>query len=169
MFRIASTRTSRLGLVAGILGFAAPLMAAGPEIKVNFGRVTVQPPTFAHVQVRFGSPKRPDLGRHQHRRPETVIPCDLQLSAYQSGDRVIVVARGSNTSSGFITRFEACDTSGLRPEVHLVNVRGDGCYAQVMTPFDVSATVQSCRPLSCIRVRIGHQVHDVRVIQSRRL
>lgn len=167
MFRIASSRTSRLGLVAGILGFAAPLMAAGPEIKVNFGRVTVQPSTLGHVQIRLGSSKRPDFGRH--RRHEAVIPCDLQLSAYQSGDRVIVIARGTNTSSGFITRFEACDQYGGHPEVHLVNVRGDGCYAQVMTPFDISATVQSCRPVSCIRVRIGHQVHDVRVIQSRRL
>ncbi len=162
MFGTSTSRLTRLGLVAGLTGLAVPLMGAGPEVKV--GGLSFHPPQFG-IKVRFGSPRRPEP-RHEERRPEFIMPCDLQLSAFQSGSTVIIVAKGTNRESGFNVHFDACNLSDRTPEVILHNDRGHGACSQVITSFEATASFTSRRSLSCIKVRIGNQCQEVRVVQT---
>lgn len=163
MFRSATSRLSSVVLAASLMGFAAPLMGAGPEVKVESrGGWAFNPPSFGKLKVRFGTPRRqPEIRRHDY-----AAPCELELSAFQSGNTVILVARGVNRESGYVTRFEACDLNDRTPEVHLINERGHGHCAQVITRFEVTGSFQACRQISCITVHVGNQCHEVRVVQA---
>ncbi len=162
MFRSATSRLSSVVLAAGLMGLAAPLMGAGPELKIETRGIRFDPPSFGKLKIRFGTPqRRPEVRRHDH-----TAPCELELSAFQSGNTVIVVARGANRESGYVTRFEACDLNDRTPEVHLVNERGHGHCAQVITRFEATASFTSRRQITCLKVRIGHDVREVRVVQT---
>lgn len=168
MFRHFSSRSIRVGLVAGLVGLAVPLMGAGPEVTI--GGIAFDPPGFGKFKVRIGSPRRPD-NRHYEPRPQPrrdhfAMPCELDLSAFQSGNTVIVVANGANHESGYITHFEACELSGGTPEVHLHNHRNSDHCAHVLTRFEATGSFTSRRQISCIKVRLGDQCREVRVIQT---
>jgi hypothetical protein len=160
MFRSRFSRLSSVVLAAGMVGLAAPLMGAGPEVKI--GGIRIEPPSFGRLKVRFGTPqRRPEIRKHDH-----AAPCELELSAFQSGNTVIVVAKGANRESGYITRFEACDLNDRTPEVHLINQRGHGHCAQMITRFEATGSFTSRRQISCLKVHVGNQCHEVRVVQA---
>jgi len=162
MFRSATSRLSSVVLAAGMVCLAAPMMGAGPELKTETRGIRFDPPGFGKIKVRFGTPqRRPEVRRHDH-----AAPCELELSAFQSGDTVIVVANGANRESGYVTRFEACDLHDRTPEVHLRNDRGHGHCAQVITKFEATGSFTSRRQISCIKVHVGNQCYDVRVVQT---
>lgn len=163
MFRSFTSRSVRLGLVAGVAALAVPLMGAGQGPELKLGGITIDPPGFGKVKIRIGSTHRVE------RRPvrnDFSMPCDLELSAFQSGNTVILVAKGANRESGYTTRFEACDLSDRTPEVHLHNHRGHGHCAQVLTRFEATGSFTSRRQISCIKVRIGNDCREVRVVQA---
>jgi hypothetical protein len=163
MFRSNASRLSSVLLAASLVGLAAPLMGAGPEVKL--GGIQFDPPGFGKLRVRWGSgraPQRqPEIRRHDH-----MAPCELELSAFQSGSTVIVVARGANRESGYITRFEACDLNDRTPEVHLHNHRSHDHCAQAITRFEATGSFNSRRQITCLKVQVGHQCYDVRVVQA---
>jgi len=164
MFGTSTSRLTSLILAAGFIGLAAPQMGAGPEVKRQAAGLSFHPPGFGKIQVRFGDRRRPEVV-HVH----NVAPCELDLSAFQSGSTVIVVANGANHESGYITRFEACDVNDRTPEITLMNTRGRDACAQVLTRFETTGSFNSRRQLSCIQVRVGDRVQEVRVVQAPRL
>lgn len=167
MMRSTFTRLSAAVLGLGLVGAAAPLMGAGPEVKAK-GAAFQPPRIFGNVQIRIGDKDR-GWGRgrdHRERRIEEEVPCDLHLSAYQSRDTVILVATGSNRSGGFTTTFAPCDLNDRTPEVRLVNTPARDACTQGITPFDVSSSFHSRHQLGCIKVIVAGRSYDVHVKQT---
>jgi hypothetical protein len=165
MMRTTLSRLSAAALALGLVGAAAPLMGAGPEVKV--AGLTIHPPkVFGNVQIRIGDRNwGRDRDRHE-KRIEEVIPCDLHFSAYQSRDTVILVATGANRTGGFTTTFAPCDLNDRTPEVRLVNTPGRDACAQALTPFEVSTSFHSRYQLGCIKVVVAGHSYDVHVTQT---
>jgi len=104
-----------------------------------------------------------DRGRGHDHTPAVaeVMPRALELQAFQTGDTVIVLARGENTTTGFATSLEreAGDRRrDGRTGVVLHNIGPVGRYnAQVCVPFAVSGSFQTRERLDEIIVCIdGH-------------
>lgn len=94
-----------------------------------------------------------------------VMPCDLKLSAYQSGNTVIVIASGSNHTGGFRTTLTATDVHDGTPELVLCNLAPSGCATQCITTFESRASFETCHRLRCVKVRVAGQCLDVPVAQ----
>ncbi|HZW06425.1 MAG TPA: hypothetical protein VFF65_04820 [Phycisphaerales bacterium] len=108
-----------------------------------------------------------DWGRHRGRGHDhtpavaEVMPRALQLQAFQTGDTVIVLASGENTTTGFVTSLEreAGDRRrDGRTGVVLHNVGPVGRYSgQACAPFSVSGSFHTRERLNEIIVCIdGH-------------
>jgi hypothetical protein len=97
-----------------------------------------------------------------------VRPMELRLSAYRSGDRIIVVASGSNRTTGFTTSLESCDTRDRTPTLVLRNFGpGDDCAGQVITRFNATASIQARHGTHCVRVNVLGRIHEVHVTSRR--
>ncbi len=161
MFR---TRTSRLAAAALCLVAAgAPLMGAGPDERGGRRGGWTSPKVFGNVQVTIGFPTK---HKPQVRHAEEVLPCDLRLTAYQSRDTVIIVATGTNRSTGFTTAFQACDIRDRSPELRLMNTSSCEPCGQVMTGFEVSSSFHTRHQISCIKVVVAGHAYDVHVVQT---
>lgn len=162
MFR---TRVSRLTAAAlCLVALGAPLMGAGIDgWGKRHGRSSPQVVSRVEVNIGFPSPfRQPVVVRHG----EEVLPGDLRLTAYQSGDTVIVVATGTNRSTGFNTAFVGQDVHDRSPELRLMNTsRGEPC-AQVLTAFEVSASFHTRHRVECIRVIVAGRAFDVHAVQT---
>lgn len=165
MFR---TRTSRLTATALCLVAAgAPLMGAGPDERGRGrGRDDGFSGIFGKIDIRIGQPRRPEIRHVEVRHVEEVMPCDLKLSAYQSRDTVIIVATGTNRSTGFQTGFQACDIHDRTPELRLMNTSSCEPCGQVMTGFEVSSSFHTRHQIGCIKVIVAGRAFDVHVVQT---
>ena len=90
------------------------------------------------------------------------VPSGLQMSAYQSKDRVIVLISGTNRGEGFRTSLEA-DGRGYSPSLILHNTAPlDGCR-EGASSFSLSASVDlSQQALSNGRERLRCDGHSAR-------
>ena len=164
MNRNTLNRSAALALI----GACAPLASADPWLRFQFGndhsrreQVHIRGPVVCR------EPQRPVFVPVRIQRVE-VLPCDLQFSAYQSRDTVIIIASGTNRSAGFATSFGAIESGSWAPALTLCNLSPDSeCAAQVVTPFSISASFHAHSALRCISVRIAGQCIEVPVTQTR--
>jgi hypothetical protein len=169
MFRaILSSRTaSRLVVLASFAGISAGALAADPK--------------WPHD--RRGRNDRND-SRHQHgggfvisfepRHRSVVIarsdadvcrdevPVDLNITAYQSQDQIIVLVTGCNRSGGYTTTLSAVNGDCETPELRLKNTAPE-CGTGGSTRFTLNAGVASWRHVKCIKVHIGGTCREVPV------
>ncbi|MBC7834063.1 MAG: hypothetical protein H7Y88_03060, partial [Phycisphaerales bacterium] len=93
-----------------------------------------------------------------------VVPADLQIAAYQSQDRVIIMIGGVNRAAGFSTSITSVSAGGAaEPELLLRNLPP----RQEMTgetPFTLNAAIRSKGALQRIQVRVADQVFEVPVV-----
>jgi hypothetical protein len=86
------------------------------------------------------------------------VPAGLQLTAYQSKDRVIVLINGTNRAAGFRTSLSALGDTlvlhNIAPE--------DGCRGGPSS-FTLSGSICSPRELHQVCVRIGDRSFEVPV------
>ena len=159
MFRsLANLRSSftrsRLAFAAATLaavGAAAPLMGAGPwdwrrgphgrEIEVR-----IEPRREVRVEVR---PQVVAIA------PIEVAPCDVNLTAYQSGSTIMIFATGTNLTGGYGTALRALNTRGQIPTIRLSNIAPCGYSTQCITPFSTKAALHIDRCVSKIDVLVG--------------
>lgn len=157
------TRLSAVASVLTVLGAAGPLSAdnpwfwSGPARGRGGVKIVIGPPRPAHPP----RPARPP----QVCEPVDEAPCQLEVSAYQTRDTVIVVASGANKAGGYVTTFSACDTRGRTPSLTLRNTPPAHCGTQVITPFDVTGSFRSRQRVHHITVSIAGQTRTVRVTQ----
>jgi hypothetical protein len=176
---IAATRTShcrRIALLAApaaVLGLVAPVLAggwAGLDPRWS-GRNDRQ---GGGIRIVLGTGPLP-IGRTTPacrptpvRKPivREVMPCDLSVTAYQSGGTVIVVAAGTNRTGGFTTTLAICGVRSGAPEVILSNsIRTDQCATQAITPFNVHGSFTTRHRLCSLKVKVAGECLTIPVTQ----
>jgi hypothetical protein len=94
----------------------------------------------------------------EHRVVCDEVPAGLQMSAYQSKDRVIVVINGTNRGAGFHTSLSAFGNSfvlhNLAPE--------PGCRDGACS-FTITGSICAGRDVRQVCVRIGERTFEVPV------
>lgn len=112
----------------------------------------------------------PGGGGHHHHRPPVIHPAPalvnvaphaLDIDAYQSGDTVIVLARGDNTTGGFATSLERIVDGRFDGVVNLVLHNIGPAYtprtfrAEACVPFSVSGGFRTDERVSEIKVIVA--------------
>lgn len=162
--------TNRHALLAAlaVLGASSPMLGDEPWFKRGDWRGDRRDKGVHRVEPRR-VPRTPVvvIGRtpvvHEVRRDEA--PCSVSFTAYQAGETVILIARGSNPHAGYATSLSACTFHGGGAHVTLCNVAPAHCGAAVVTPFEVSGSFRSRECLRTIEVQVAGMCHHVSVIQ----
>jgi hypothetical protein len=154
-------KTIRSNLTARrIVLVAAPLAVIGAAVSTasaaDHGWWRSRGPTVV-INARFPGPRVVE-----RRVVCDEVPSGLQMSAYQSKDRVIVIISGTNRGGGFSTSLEA-DGRGYSPSLILHNTAPlDGCRESACS-FSLTASVCSGRELRTICMRIGDRSFEIPV------
>lgn len=169
MFALPSLLTASRTAAIALAASSAILAGAGPktdfDFSIRFGDrdhrgpwhrppVVVQPPVIvrpAPVVVH---------------RPAETAPTTLSIEAFQTGDTILIVARGENPWAGFATSLEHTVRYG-RTIVTLHNIAPQFCApaAQVCTPFALTGSIDRCERLREITVRVAGSERCVPVVQ----
>jgi hypothetical protein len=166
-------RLALLAAPAAVLGLVAPALAGGADPRWD-GRSDRQGGGIRIVlgggslAIGRSAPACRPVTPPPIRRPviREVMPCDLSVTAYQSGDTVIVVATGTNRSGGFTTTLAICGARSASPEVLLGNsIRTDQCATQAVTPFNVQASFRTRHRLCTLKVKVAGECLTVPVTQ----
>lgn len=96
---------------------------------------------------------------------ESVRPYELALEVYQVGDRLLVVARGSNSTGGFTMRLERRGSG----EIVLRNVPPKEAAIQVISPFELAGWFAIEGRPQMLRVNVASDSHTVVVRKAERL
>lgn len=193
MFRSSSSRSrlSRLCRVAGVpvmLGIlAAPLIAAAPDEKDRGDRRDrgdSRQRDHDRDFDRYRSHDRDDhrrgvnfdfnigfgrggisVGRREVNRVVYAeqVPANLQMTAYQARDTVIVIINGVNHTGGFTTTLSRVDSCDSSPDVNLCNIGPTDYCSGGATAFSVSGSFRVNREIRCITVRVAGQAYEVPV------
>jgi hypothetical protein len=160
MLRTTKRRTI-IASALGVLGAASPMFAAEPWFRISWGHSDAR-----RERVVIREPRRERWPEVRHEAPRVEeIPCDLRLSAYQTKDTVVVVARGTNRAAGYATALSSCGVRGRAPELVLHNLAPQSCGAQVQTAFEVTGSFTSCERVACLKVIVAGKTYDVGVTQ----
>jgi hypothetical protein len=128
------------------------------------------------ISIRIGTPRprpqvvvvsRPEPVRHVHVHDE--MPRDLCATAYQTGDKVIILITGKNRGSGYTTCLTEVDTSCDIPTVRLRNTTPDCAVSECETGFSLNAAICSRKQLCTIHLLVGGKIIDVPVTQVQTL
>lgn len=178
MFAVGSRRfglARRVGVASAVLGIAAaivPVLGAGPDDEKH-RRWPGQPSPLGRdgvsLNIDFGFRRPPAVvGRPIEYRPvyADVTPADLRVTAYQSGETVILVVSGVNHQAGYTTFLSAGDLRGSRPDVVLTNRPGGDFCATAVTPFSITRSFRACERISAVMLHIGGQCFAVPVVQA---
>ena len=90
-------------------------------------------------------------------------PVELRLTAIQEAGVVTLRAAGVNGTSGYTTRLVRSAQAAFPPEWILQNEAPRGPAAQVLTPFETSATFRSEDPVDAVTVMLGQERRTVPV------
>src|SRR5262249_6403762 len=147
----------RIALVAAplaILGAVVPTAAAADRDGWWWRSRRERPTVVIHADI--GVPVV--VGRCERRVVCDEVPAGLQMSAYQSRERVIVIINGTNRAAGFRTSLTAAG-----PALVLHNTAPeDGCREGACS-FTITGSICSPRELRQVCVRIGDRTFDVPV------
>jgi hypothetical protein len=167
MFRVR-TSVSVLASALAVVGAASPVLAQDSWFRIVLGgghREHDRRPVVISRPRHDGTICRPEPVC----KPIEEFPCDLSFTAYQAGDTVILVARGSNRAAGFCTSLSASEGWGRSHEIVLHNVAPVQCGGQYRSTFEVNGSFTSCERLQCLKVRIADQCREVPVTQVGRI
>lgn len=98
-----------------------------------------------------------DAGEPLPADAESVRPRELRLEAFLLGDRVLVVARGTNATGAYVVRFERRGNG----EIVLRNIPPEGAAIQMITPFEVAGWVPTEAPLEVLVVHVASQSESI--------
>jgi hypothetical protein len=85
------------------------------------------------------------------------------FTATQQGGQVVIRAKGENPSAGYETKFMQSLLRIWPPQYVLIRKRPAGMAAQVITPFEVTASFKAAEPVGQVVVRDGMGRHEVKV------
>lgn len=139
-------------LIAGVLTWPA---AGTAEAQTT--RIQINDSQFGWSQ--FGEPRR--WGRP---RPE-VEPYELNLTAFQAGDQVVIFAKGSHRTGGVSVSLERAPFQG-RPRVTLRHYAPgpDRCGTQAITPFEVIGSLTVRGRVSSVGIVVCGRLIQVPVV-----
>lgn len=100
----------------------------------------------------------PTLGKSE-------LCANASYSASQSGGKVTLTATGEHPTAGWKTEFEQLPIRIYPPQYRLVCVRPAGVVAQVLRPFEATASFKAERPVSEIIIHDSRGRHSVAVRQ----
>jgi hypothetical protein len=147
----------RIALVAAPLAvFGAAVTTASAADHGWWGRS--RGPTVV-INTRIPAP------RVIERRVERVdeVPAALQMNAYQSKDRIVVIISGTNRGAGFSTSLSQSGYRDGAPMLQLCNMApADGCRDGAVS-FTMTAGVHSDRELRSLCLRIGDRTFEIPV------
>lgn len=95
-----------------------------------------------------------------------VAPCELEIEAYRTGNTVLLVIRGANTSAGYSTYLTRGDTRRDGAHVVLRNTPPRRMSAAAITPFRLSASLRASSTAREVSVRVADRVHRVRIVDA---
>jgi hypothetical protein len=91
------------------------------------------------------------------------VPAGLQMNAYQSKDRIVVIISGTNRGAGFSTSLTQSGYRDGAPVLQLCNMApADGCREGACS-FTMTAGVHSDRELRSLCLRIGDRSFEIPV------
>jgi hypothetical protein len=94
-----------------------------------------------------------------------VVPTGT-YAAKQARGEVVITATGENPTAGFETKLMQSMLRIWPPQYVLVRRKAAGAQvAQVVTPFEVSASFRAAEPVNTVVVRDGMGRHEVKVEQ----
>ena len=96
----------------------------------------------------------------------TLVP-GAQYTASQTPSEVILKAIGQNPTAGYQTRLVPSPLRIWPPQHLLAHKKPDGMSAQVITPFEVSASFKSTDPVKTVIITDAAGRHEVQVDQAR--
>lgn len=87
------------------------------------------------------------------------------FSAKQEGGQVTITAKGENPTAGHEMKLMQSMLRIWPPQYVLIRKRPTGMAAQVVTPFEVTASFKAAEPVKTVIVRDGAGRHEVTVGQ----
>jgi hypothetical protein len=90
------------------------------------------------------------------------VPTAAYTAVQQRGE-VVIRAKGENPSAGYETKFMQSMLRIWPPQYVLIRKRPAGMAAQVVTPFEVTASFKAAEPVGQVVVRDGMGRHEVKV------
>jgi len=99
--------------------------------------------------------------------PGWVLASAATYTASQTPGEVIIKARGENPTAGYEVKLVQSPLRIWPPQYMLASKKPDGMAAQVVTPFEVSASIKSTDPIHEIVVTDAAGRHEVKVAQPR--
>jgi hypothetical protein len=99
--------------------------------------------------------------------PGWVLANGAEYTASQApNEEVTIRATGNHPTAGYETKFVVSPLRIYPPQWLLAVKRPDGPVAQVVTPFDVSASFKASNQIATLRVTDALGQHDVHVEQE---
>ena len=99
--------------------------------------------------------------------PGWVLVNQAEYTASQApNEEVTIRATGTHPSAGYETKFVVSPLRIYPPQWLLAMKRPEGAVAQVLTPFDVTASFKASHQISSLRVSDAMGPHDVHVEQE---
>jgi|SRR5687768_9795627 hypothetical protein len=94
------------------------------------------------------------------------LATNATYSATQSAGEVTIAARGENSSAGYETKLVQSPLRIWPPQYLLAVKKPDGPAAEVMTPFEVTASFKADDPVETVSVRDASGLQKVMVEKS---
>jgi len=167
VLRRSSPSRTRRWLVPSVLSalVAGAALAMWPAVNAAGAQTT-------QIQLGPGQFGRWSQGEERGRRwpglrRDEREPCDLSICAYQAGSMLVIIARGSNPTSGYATCLERAAFEG-QFRVTLRNRVPDprGCPLQAVTPFEVVGSLQVRGYVRSVGVVVAGRLRNVPVVQA---
>ena len=99
--------------------------------------------------------------------PGWILVNQAEYTASQApNEEVTIRATGTHPSAGYETKFVVSPLRIYPPQWLLAMKRPEGPVAQVLTPFDVTASFKASHQISSLRVSDAMGPHDVHVEQE---
>lgn len=153
------TRAVMLGGLAVLAGCECPICKKSTDTQPA---APTQPATASVPETRADSPRR-ILGLDDGWE---LAPA-ATYTASQTPAEVIIKATGENPMAGYETKLVMSPLRIYPPQWMLARKPPDGPAAQVITPFEATATFKAAEPVKAVHVSDAAGKHEVVVDQAR--
>ncbi len=118
------------------------------------------PPTKPTPPVKPTPPSKPTPAM-------IAVAKSVTYRAEQRGTAVKLIATGNHPAAGWQSQFEDSPAATFPPQYRFVSIPPKGMVAQVISPFEVSRSFRSDKPIASIAVHDAAGPHTVAVVQRK--
>ena len=122
--------------------------------------------THFRLVVQTGEDRRLAITLEPRRGSEPNLCTHVKYGAEQAAGEVTIIARGSNPTAGYEVRFEQLPIEIFPPQFSLLCIPPSGVVAQVVTPFEVTASFHAKEPIKKVTVHDADGKNETPVRQG---